>query len=439
MAKADGAAEAWQPAAAAAASPAPAPDIEAAAAAEKAAVLSSSSKAQGYGTTGADAGGANFKGSSNYNMQTLKTWSVFLSIAGTVFDNKGLWRTLSRLLTLTLVVAIFGYAALPDPLLLDVTKFAGITAVLSLFVSLMLSFFLSCSVSRWLHCTEGFEDVFVNVRVLALELMSLGVARPKVETVVRYAIVAVHFLVCDLEHHGDSPEDRKMAVDRLCQSLLSKDGHGSLEKSSSRLVCLFPEELELLRDEPGDLSNLLWAWISSLLARLATDGEIPSVATPTYNKVMGIAQAALKGMRQVRNSVLVQMPYVYLHLLAVLVHINSMCLAINFGLSLGVIFHSITLYVHHYYGSHEPPANGIVPEPLTTQIQSLIVESFKGVMGPLLYQAFFDIGISISSPFRESQAAIPVSRLMDGFDVEFRGTARLFESPPFWKRAIYKQ
>eukprot|EP00928_Gymnodinium_smaydae_P027083 TRINITY_DN21064_c0_g2_i1.p1 TRINITY_DN21064_c0_g2~~TRINITY_DN21064_c0_g2_i1.p1 ORF type:complete len:110 (-),score=24.96 TRINITY_DN21064_c0_g2_i1:229-558(-) len=42
MAKADGAAEAWQPAAAAAASPAPAPDIEAAAAAEKAAVLSSS-------------------------------------------------------------------------------------------------------------------------------------------------------------------------------------------------------------------------------------------------------------------------------------------------------------------------------------------------------------------------------------------------------------
>ena len=41
-----------------------------------------------------------------------------------------------------------------------------------------------------------------------------------------------------------------------------------------------------------DPSQTLWVWVTSLLTRMAADGEIPAMPTPTYGKIMSLADKA---------------------------------------------------------------------------------------------------------------------------------------------------
>ena len=58
-----------------------------------------------------------------------------------------------------------------------------------------------------------------------------------------------------------------------------------------------------------DPAQTLWVWITSLLTRLAADGEIPPMASPTYGRVITMAEQAYQGIRAVRASIRVQPPY----------------------------------------------------------------------------------------------------------------------------------
>ena len=43
-----------------------------------------------------------------------------------------------------------------------------------------------------------------------------------------------------------------------------------------------------------DPSQTLWVWVTSLLTRMAADGEIPAMPTPTYGKIMSLADKAAR-------------------------------------------------------------------------------------------------------------------------------------------------
>jgi len=112
----------------------------------------------------------------------------------------------------------------------------------------------------------------------------------------------------------------------------------------------------------------MWVWVGSLIGRMALDGDVPPMPSPTYGRIMNLAQAAQGGLRQVRTSIVVQMPFVYVHTLACLVHLNCILLAMTMGLALGTTSHGIRQYVHHYYYEEHPDPT-IQVEPLTSQLQ----------------------------------------------------------------------
>jgi hypothetical protein len=169
---------------------------------------------------------------------------------------------------------------------------------------------------------------------------------------------------------------------------------------------------------------------------MANDEVIPGMATPTYGRIMNLAQKSQEGLRTVRAAVLVQMPYRYVHLLAFLVHMECIFLAISMGLAVGVSYHGMRQYADHYYFK-----TGALEEqnitPLTTQIQNLIVELMKGICAPLLYQAFLDIGVTVSSPFATPEAAIPVQRLLEEIGKDLEQANSLLDALPSWERACF--
>merc|ERR1740117_2665868 len=91
-------------------------------------------------------------------------------------------------------------------------------------------------------------------------------------------------------------------------------------------------------------------WVTSLVGRMAQDGSIPPMPSPTYGRIMGLAQSAHGGIRQVRSCTNVQAPYIYVHMLAVVVHINNLLNAISFGLILGTSWGTSLAYVNMHPG-----------------------------------------------------------------------------------------
>merc|ERR1719491_1361050 len=79
--------------------------------------------------------------------------------------------------------------------------------------------------------------------------------------------------------------------------------------------------LERVQDPRGDLtlSGNMWMWVATLVGRMAQDGEIPPMASPTYGRIMNLCQNAHAGIRTVKSSINVQAPFAYAHTLAVIV------------------------------------------------------------------------------------------------------------------------
>mmetsp|Transcript_87745 Transcript_87745/g.246551 ORF Transcript_87745/g.246551 Transcript_87745/m.246551 type:complete len:421 (+) Transcript_87745:136-1398(+) len=369
---------------------------------------------------------ANVSDPMTYNLRWLRTWWAFWALKGTVWDSVGLWKTMGQLFLLSIIVGVLAYNLLPDPNLIDVSKFSGVSAVFSVFVSLMLSFYLSSSVSRWINCVSGFLNLFNAIRNLSMQLHALGVPDDNIKLCLRYSVLSAKFMLHDLHTSSLSVRKREEVTDMMWTHLL---------RSTSTYSSVEPKEKDVLV-RIDDKSTQMWVWVASLLSRMAMDGDIPGMSAATFGRIMDLCQSAQEGLRQVKTSVVVQMPFVYVHTLAVLVQINCVLLSTCLGLALGVTYHGIRNYVSHYYYEVEVPP-GVVVEPLSSLIQSLVVELLKGTFGPLLYQAFLEISIMIASPFSGSESAIPVNRLIHQLEKDLSDAFIMAQNPVKWKKPCY--
>jgi len=90
----------------------------------------------------------------------------------------------------------------------------------------------------------------------------------------------------------------------------------------------------------------VWVWVASLIARMAADGEVPPMGSPTYNALITTSKGnAMGAIRKAKNCLNIQMPFPYAHMLATLVHINNYVLATICGIQMG----SAIGQVHHVF------------------------------------------------------------------------------------------
>merc|ERR1719272_1248639 len=95
------------------------------------------------------------------------------------------------------------------------------------------------------------------------------------------------------------------------------------------------------------------------------------MASPTYGRIMNLAQHGHEGIRQVRANISVQAPFIYVHMLATLVHINNLLNAIAFGMTCGA-----TIGVSLAYVRDEHPAGTAARERHVYQDGQNVVVSF---------------------------------------------------------------
>lgn len=137
-----------------------------------------------------------------------------------------------------------------------------------------------------------------------------------------------------------------------------------------------------------DLASLCWVWIGSMLAKLATEGEIPGMQTPTYNALMNASKKEAQAcILKVKGCTTVQMPFPYAHMLATLVHINNYILAVMSGISMGtgvgLAYHAIQ---QRKFGSLGYP------------VQLMATQLIVVMVIPFFYQTFLQIAALMCSP-----------------------------------------
>eukprot|EP00931_Biecheleriopsis_adriatica_P016585 TRINITY_DN12174_c0_g1_i1.p1 TRINITY_DN12174_c0_g1~~TRINITY_DN12174_c0_g1_i1.p1 ORF type:complete len:357 (+),score=70.72 TRINITY_DN12174_c0_g1_i1:152-1072(+) len=302
---------------------------------------------------------------------------------------------------------------------------------------MLLGFFLTSSVKRWYSCTNGFLALFDAIRGLQMQLSALGVPKHKLHMCIRYCVVSAYSLHYDLKCQTLQPSEKPSYKKKAWQKMLTteedmKDSSAAFETNLS-LAKIYENEMQVM-SQVEDPSQTLWVWVTSLITRMSADGELPPMPTPTYGRIMGLAEAAYNGIREVRASMNVQPPYVYVQMMAMLVSINNITCALCFGMTFGV---TLSNYMKNGAG-----------DLLGTGLQDVLIAWFVSTIGPFLYQALLEVAVCIAQPFTatdDDDAAevstagrIPTTKLLEHLEKDIRDAEHMANNLPYWEPPHFK-
>lgn len=359
----------------------------------------------------------------SYRTQGLISWMSLLCFDATVWRSTSLHTMIYRFVAWTLFVALLEFLLVADPSSVDPLKFSQITTVMTVFVSLLLGFFITNSVARWTSCVESFLGLFEAIRALQMQLHALGVSIAKIDRPVRYGMVSAWLLDRTLR------EDRK---EGLPQEIWDR-----ILELKDPLLHVTETELEDLK-KMADPAIQIWVWVASFLGSLAQEGEIPPMASPIYGRLLQIVKSAQDSMKQIRAVREVQVPYVYTHTLAAVVHVSNILCATSMGLTLGSCLGSILVHIDPrltLYGVEPTPNHSA-----DTDVQVLIIQALKCFCAPVLYQAFLEIGFCVSTPFGAGaeSAKLPIDQLIIGWLEDLKHANAMAAAPPGWQAPCFK-
>ena len=134
----------------------------------------------------------------------------------------------------------------------------------------------------------------------------------------------------------------------------------------------------------------------------------------------------------------VQIPYLYTHTLAAIVHVNNILSAISMGLTLGSCLAALLTSVDSrltLYGIDSRPSMSA-----SATFQILLIQSLKCFCAPLLYQACLEIALTLCVPFGPNcdEAEIPGEQMVRHCAAECIACFELAASPPHWSAPAFK-
>eukprot|EP00931_Biecheleriopsis_adriatica_P006162 TRINITY_DN107611_c0_g1_i1.p1 TRINITY_DN107611_c0_g1~~TRINITY_DN107611_c0_g1_i1.p1 ORF type:complete len:415 (-),score=98.33 TRINITY_DN107611_c0_g1_i1:19-1263(-) len=373
--------------------------------------------------------------SATYDPRKLLSFEVITDLSGTVWQKRSLWKMMFMLNVIMIIVAIVVALVVSEPEKLEVARFQKISTFLKVIVGLLLGFFLHNSVDRWYKCNDGFLELFDSIRALQMQLNALGVPKERVHLCMRYCIISAHCVSIDLVSNALPPDARDNYKKEKYAALVTTDSSSCVawQHPESSLAKIYEEERVILR-KLEDPAQTLWVWITSLLSRMAADGEIPPMPSPTYGRIIALAETANSGIRMVRASVAVQPPYVHVQMMATLVNVNNIICTISFGLSSGV---TLSGYLRSLSGVAIPPAQ------LSAMLQDWSVGFILAIIGPFLYQALLEVAVCIAQPFADAgvdkaPGRISTEKLLYSLEKDLRDAELFTKILPWWTQPYFK-
>lgn len=364
-----------------------------------------------------------------YETKGLTTWEAFQITYTTVWVNPELWRMMSRLAGVTVVFCIITVLCIPNPERLRVAKFTSVSKFLNVVCGLLMGFFLTSSMSRWYSCIEGYLALLDAIWNLQMQFIALGVPEKEMILCMRYGFGSAWLLYGQLLAEAQGTDN---VQEEVWTKLMNKPARIDRTMKTMLLSKVEVEVLKLTRDPPA----MMWVWLAALMGRLAQDGWIPPMASPTYGRIMNLCQDAHSSIREVRASISVHPPLAYTHMLATLIHINNLINALTFGIVSGLAIGTalIRKSLHFYTPRHDPSRRDVAQD-----WQNMAVTFLYCFFGPLLYQSLLLLSMHLAQPFASQDARMPLDRLLHNLEIDMCNGRDIVEhmsfEKPFFKEA----
>lgn len=374
-------------------------------------------------------------GSTDYHSSILCRWDAFRMTTKTVWVNPQLWWMIFRL-TVVAMLSTLPIMMLKNPEALSVRQFVQVSKILNVFVGLLLGFFLTSSMNRWYTALSSFLGLLDSIRNIQLQMIAFGVPEREMCVVLRYAYVSAWLLYESLmldTKRLSTKHTMEEEAEAMWQRLMGK--RALITRGEYATSLLTAEEVRILR-KTHDPPCRVWVWVSALIGRLAQDGWIPGMNSPTYGRVMNLVQACNASIQQVRASIAVQSPLAYTQCLAVLVHVNNIMNAVTLGLVVSIAALTFMRFEHEPATAPNAQAHHLK---VVKDMQELFIICLYCTIGPLLYQALLIIAMQLAQPFDAGakETRMPMDRYMEQLEADLCDSRYLVDNlhfeQPHWK------
>mmetsp|Transcript_101653 Transcript_101653/g.201885 ORF Transcript_101653/g.201885 Transcript_101653/m.201885 type:complete len:412 (-) Transcript_101653:106-1341(-) len=358
---------------------------------------------------------------SQYDGELVNNWKILGYMAGGAFDNLSILKCMACSMVVSCFVAYLTYNR-KEALFIKPSKVEELGTFLNVFVGFLLGFFLRSSMTRWHECVHAFMDLLEAIRCMHMQMCALGVDADRVELLNRYGLLSAWLLHLSL--NSDSHKNPTRQDSLLADAAQKEALWGLLNKYRPHLAQ--PAEKELLFPY-NDCYSLLWTWAASLIGRMAQDGEIPPMASPTYGRIINIIEVAYGSIRDVKIMRKVKAPFIYTHTLACLVHFNTLINSWSFGIILGM-----TLQVA--LGKHD----GSLQEEFPHLVVSLFMQLCISMVAPWMYLTVLEVCVCVSQPFTFLDTKIPGLHLIENLEDDLANASVMVANTKWMKPRFQK-
>jgi len=359
--------------------------------------------------------------SSEYDMSLVISWRIIFVMAGGAFDNLSILKVMLGSLLISIGVACFTCGQ-SHAIFIKMDKVHTLGTFLNVFVGMLLGFFVSSAMYRWYGCVHGFMELLEAIRCLQMQMFALGVEHEKIEKLNRYGLLSAWLLHFSL--NSGCSKNPRLETETKSEAQQKEELWNKLEENRPHLV--HSQEKALLFHYK-DCYGLLWTWVASFIGRMAQDGEIPPMASPTYGRIINIVEWAYGSIRDIRSLHRIKAPFIYVHTMCVLVHVNTMLNSLSFGLVLGTT-------VQVALGSDNSPYMKKLPR----MVAGLFMQFCIGMVAPFLYLCLLEVSVCISQPFTFMDSKIPSANLLLRLEDDLNNSKEFADNTK-WEKPRFKK
>jgi len=349
-----------------------------------------------------------------YDPAVLATWKVFGLVKGTCFTNPRILYMNASLILFAMMVAISVFCIVPDIQTMNPDSFYKIVYYFKVFIAFMLGLFLSNCVSRWWKTVVALTDFFLIIRKFAWLCNANDIPKHRRDSIQRLSLLSC----CLLENEVTG----FWYIGAKDQSVPEEKWRRMVEYCTS-VGFAFPEEMTALESvHMQDRSAVVWTWIGVHI------GECDKLSGPIKSVFTNLGNEAIACIKKMKTFVTMQLPFMYSHMLALLVHLNNVMLAFASGLSIAVLVGDCSVGLG--YGGF--PRNMAL---VYRGIQSIIVALLGLMVQPMLYQAFLEIAATLCDPFTDPVYGLPLLDYVEELRIQLREFNELAGHDAAWLAA----
>jgi len=298
-----------------------------------------------------------------YDPMSFTNYDGVFAYQGTIFAQKAMWAITASNIIIIFAIAVAMYFLVGQPRELSTDTISKVIKAVSILIGFLIGLFLSACVNRWWQTIKSLEKLFGCCKKLVMLSNNLGIYKEAKELLCRRVILSIRMLEKEIE--GLTAEEWNAVFEDFLQKQIITEA-----------------EQDLMLTVPADQRSFFtWSLVSAVLKKVQ-----PSVDPMSFDRISAHVLDGLGANSALKTLMAFQFPFLYVHMLAFMVHLCNLLIAIGTGFAVG------RLLCLSRVGSPLDTAG------ISNELLFFLLQTF-------FYQAALFIGASLSFPIAAEKQA----------------------------------